>query len=104
MDYSTIQNTVYKIEKITDKNGLDRTDGRYPLRIGEHIKFTHEPEIGRCMLLNYVKWPTLDPYRGVLRTSRVVNIHASQPMLTVETCNSIYTFCRMNTNPQDGGV
>lgn len=104
MEYQTIQNTICRITQITDKNGLDRTDGRYPLRVGECIKFTHWPEIGRCMLLNYVKWPTLDPYRGVLRTSVVERIESDSSKLIVQTHNSIYTFERMNTDPQDGGV
>jgi hypothetical protein len=88
----------YIIKRITDKNDIDRTDGRYPLRIGRRFKFYELPYAGNVMYLEYQPRDG-ENYSGCLRTSLVEDVFASMPIdneykpyVTVQTKNSIYYF------------
>lgn len=88
--------TYYKIIKITDEIGNQRTDGRYPLRIGRRFKFLLTPEIGVCMLLDYKPRENED-YFGVLKTSSVQGICYQGNTVIINTYNSVYYFEKEST-------
>ena len=59
---------LYRIERITDRTGRDREDGRNPQRIGREGALL-EAEVGYPMRLAYIA-----PDVGTLVTSRVNHI------------------------------
>ena len=86
----------FKIVKITDKDDIDRTDGRYPTRIGRkaHIHFL---EYGYGMVLKYSPdWngDYKEPYEGFFQTSPVFTIDKTEKNgkenYAIRTKNSIY--------------
>lgn len=85
----------YKIRKITDLNGEERTDGRYPLRKGRVIDGEESIiKVGRCAILFYLKDENGEEYTGrYLRTSEVqaLNINYETMEIEFETLNSIYS-------------
>ena len=105
MIYNT-EPIVYMIEKITDRNGNERIDGRYPSRIGSYFIFQSKPMVGKCMLLGYVDWPSMIPIRGILRTSTVKEIWTwdKGSALKIGTVNSIYHFKAMAPYSPSEGV
>lgn len=76
---------LYEIIKITDKNGKDRTDGRYPLRIGRRCKV----HLKNQAFLEY-KPRLKESYNGTLRTSNIENYEGKDGILKITTMNSIY--------------
>lgn len=83
---------IYIITKITDLNGNDRTDGRYPLRIGRRFAFgLGEPSLNMVMAICY-RPRRNDNYAGTLRTSEVKKIQHTEKGMIVTTQNSIYYF------------
>lgn len=83
----------YKITSITDRNGVPRTDGRYPLRIGR-ICMKPEVRIGELMFIQYVANADGSPYDGVLNTSTVISCLETADIMIVTTRNSVYTFVK----------
>ena len=82
----------YKIIKITDRDGNDRTDGRYPKRIG---RICNKPfaKLGLSMEIEYVAEADGTPYLGkFLHTSNVIQVIEEGINLTVTTRNSVYYF------------
>ena len=75
---------LYRIERITDRTGRDREDGRNPQRIGREGALL-EAEVGYPMRLAYIA-----PDGGTLVTSRVNHIKRYGRELVVKTLNSIY--------------
>lgn len=88
----------YYIEDITFKNGITRTDGKYPNRIGSTVKLLSDPIVGEPLYFNYIKYNN-----GVLvedhitRTSRIDDFdNYNKPgYLLVYTRNSVYYFKEM---------
>lgn len=82
----------YRIVLITDKDGIPRTDGRYPLRIGRVCK-KPVPILDLPMEVEYIANPDGSDYSGrCLRTSRVTTVQEHRNLIQVETTNSIYRF------------
>jgi len=83
---------LYTITRITDTNGNDRLDGRYPIRIGRRGKLILNG-IGYMMIFDYRARENED-YQGYLKTSIVINqeIVSENGVNTIKvtTLNSIY--------------
>ena len=89
--YKEIEDT-YRIIKITDKEGNDKSDGRYPIRIGRLCKKPLKDDLDR-LFIYYLENADGSDYSGkVLRTSRIENISEIEDQMIVETINSIYYF------------
>lgn len=83
---------IYLITKITDLEGNDRVDGRYPLRIGRRCAFgLGEPSPNMIMAICYRPRQN-DEYSGTLHTSIVQKIQRIEDGIIVTTKNSIYHF------------
>lgn len=91
---------IYKIKSISHTGtkgtrGIERTDGRYPLRIGRTVNIDLKNLLeGTPLILSYVKDEKGNDYsRYYLRCSMIQSIHVvSDKLFTVETNNSIYEF------------
>lgn len=75
--------------------GIDRTDGRYPMRIGRIVDLELKNiTVGEPLYLKYVKDSDGSDYHGVLCISRVVNFDCtydkSSNWIKIETLNSIF--------------
>lgn len=81
-------NGLFEIVKITHKDGTDRIDGIYPIRIGRR-GILHLNGCGQVAYLEYVPRDNED-YSGVLRTSIVEDLEASNGIHKITTMNSIY--------------
>ena len=86
----------YKITKITHsgtkgKRGQDRTDGRYPMRIGRTVDLDLDNvKLGKPMIINYLKNADGSDYSNMyLRTSCVISTASA---VFIETMNSIFIF------------
>ena len=89
----------YKITKITHsgtkgERGQDRTDGRYPMRIGKTVELDLDNvKLGKPMIINYLKSADGSDYNNMyLRTSNVISIISTASTAFIETMNSIFTF------------
>lgn len=83
---------IYLITKITDLEGNDRVDGRYPLRIGRRCAFgLGEPSPNMIMAICYRPRQS-DDYAGTLHTSVVQKIQRIENGIIVTTKNSVYHF------------
>ena len=82
-----------KIEKITHKDGTDRLDGRYPLRIGR-IATIHNLNVDEVVFIEYSPNKD-DDYKGVLRTSLLQKYEVSKDYVIIETLNSVYHLKRI---------
>lgn len=83
---------IYIITKITDHDGNDKTEGRYPLRIGRRFAFgLGEPSPNMIMSICYRPRQN-DEYSGTLRTSVVQKVVHDGDKIIVTTKNSIYYF------------
>ena len=80
---------MYVIKAIRDKNGRDRTDGRYPLRIGRRCLI--RAAIGEQAGIQYCPREE-EEYKGILFTSKVDDIVIQEDAIIVCTMNSIYMF------------
>jgi hypothetical protein len=80
---------MYTIEKILDKQGNERIDGRYPQRKGcqGEILFLAK---NVSMIFNYHKDADGNPKGGLLSTSPVEDFHSDGDGLIVQTENSTY--------------
>ena len=91
---------IYKIKSISHSGrkgsrGIERTDGRYPLRIGRIVNIDLKNLLeGTPLILSYVKDEKGNDYSGYcLRCSMIQSIHiVSENLFTIETNNSIYEF------------
>lgn len=82
----------YIITKITDLQGNDRKNGRYPLRIGRRCAFRLGfPSKFMKMAVCYRPRREED-YSGTLYTSEVEGVEEKEDKLIVTTQNSIYHF------------
>jgi hypothetical protein len=81
---------LYTIKRITNLSGLNRLDGRYPLRIGRRCKLILNG-CGYSMVIEYCPRENED-YKGYLRSSIVEDIEAANGMTKITTQNSIYYF------------
>ena len=98
---------LYKIKSIKHSRGilkgLDRQDGRYPLRIGRIVNLNIDYiEIGYPLVIRYIRDSDGTPMKfSVLKTSNVVEINSvgeveCDPLFViVETENSIFEFEKM---------
>lgn len=76
------------------KRHMDRTDGRYPFRIGRIVDFNpNKIQVGKPMRIVYLKDRDGSDYSNMsLITSNVIDFHFNNGAFTVETMNSIYEF------------
>lgn len=81
---------MFKIVKITDRDGNDRTDGRYPVRVGCTGEIALL-ETGYSMLFSYAQDAGGNSKSGTLQTSIVVGIEHKEEQIIVTTLNSVYT-------------
>lgn len=85
----------YKIKNITDLNGVKRTEGRYPLRIGRIIDGEESIiQVGSPAFLVYMTDEKGDMLVGkCLRTSTVQDMYINYENMDIEfkTLNSIYS-------------
>ena len=81
---------LHTIKKITDLEGNDRLDGRYPLRTGRRGRLILNG-CGCPMIIEYHPRENED-YKGYLHTSSVEEIEAANYTTKVTTRNSIYYF------------
>lgn len=102
---SDIMYDAYKIIRITHtdtkgKRGTDRTDGRYPFRIGRIVSLIPKYIISGCPLyVNYL----FDSdgsvmHDKVLRTSMVKNVTVDGNRVVIATENSIFELEKMNVS------
>lgn len=102
---------LYKIVSIKHsgtcgKRGTERTDGRYPLRIGRVVKLNIDDiEIGYPLLIRYIKDSDGTSMKfSLLKTSCVKNyitvddLEGIVKYITIETQNSIFEFERVDDN------
>jgi hypothetical protein len=82
----SIQHNGNKGERYTD-----RTDGRYPLRVGRICEFG-QVFMGLPLVIRWVKDQNGNDYCGTLRRSKVKCLWQSENILTAETINTIYRF------------
>lgn len=86
----SIQHNGNKGERYTD-----RTDGRYPLRVGRICEL-EQVDMGLPLIIRWVKDQNGNDYRGTLRCSKVKglsrDITPEENIFTVETINTIYRF------------
>jgi len=80
---------MYKIEKITDKEGNERTDGHYPNRKGSTVELFHL-RLDDSMILGYRKDNQGNNKGGLLSTSIVEGFSKYNNTVKIETMNSIY--------------
>jgi len=94
----------YKIKSIkhSGRKGArmtDRTDGRYPDRVGRVVEFKPtEYDIGFPFILKYLRLADGSDYSGMwLQCSRLVKISSTldDETVFVETLNTIYEFEKM---------
>lgn len=85
---------MYRIESIT-KNGVQRTDGRYPLRIGSIVEIV-SLDIGRPFVYQYIKDANGNDKEGYLTTSTIIKLESDFGLNTivVTTRNSVYTLTK----------
>ena len=82
----------YRIVKITNKEGHDRIDGRYPMRIGRLCKRPVKCDENR-LFLYYLENADGSDYSGkIFKTSTIESIRETENQMIVETRNSIYYF------------
>lgn len=79
------------IKSITNKDGSERTDGRYPLRKG-CIGKMYFLELGDVMIFEYIKDNQGNEKSGCLRSSIVEDYQLFEKGITVYTMNSVYYF------------
>ena len=92
--------TNYKIKSIRHSGtkgtrGWERTDGRYPMRVGRIVRLDlNRLSVGSPLILDYVKDENGNDYSGyMLQCSIIRGIHAvSERLFCVETNNTIYEF------------
>ena len=100
---------LYKIKSIKHsgtcgERGTDRTDNRYPLRIGRVVELDiNYIEIGYPLLLQYVKDYDGTPMKfSLLKTSKIKNciiiddLEGITKYVMIETENSIFEFERVD--------
>ncbi len=91
---------LYRIAKITysgangnNTRGLDRKDGRYPLRINRIVDIdVNDFRIGDIGHIRYIKDAQGNDYNNTLYTSTIISIKATIGTIILETVNSIYVF------------
>jgi len=83
------EKVMYIIKSITGKNGLERTDGRYPLRKGctGNIYYLNS---GDVVIFEYIKDNEGNDKSGYLRTSTVDDYEEYENGVIVYTLNSVY--------------
>jgi len=82
----------YRIKSITDLDGYDRDDGRYPMRIGRVCWFPLGVHTERRLVVQYYENADGTPNDGWMSTSTVTEFDMSADSVVVYTLNSIYTF------------
>lgn len=82
----SIQHNGNKGERFTD-----RTDGRYPLRVGRICEL-EQVDMGLPLIIRWVKDQNGNDYSSTLRCSRVKGLSQEENIFTVETINTIYRF------------
>lgn len=86
----------YRIISITQKEGKDRKDGRYPLRIGRICK-QPDPVKGYPLYIEYICNADGSDYsNNFLRTSVVHDVYMRGNIIQIETKNSVYRFEECN--------
>lgn len=100
-----MDDTIYKLTSVTNLDGTNRLDGRYPLRVGRTCRLFEPPTVGQCLYIEWISNADGTPYPSrYTRTSLVQQVerqyaytvnydeerHTSRIIVT--THNSIYTF------------
>lgn len=80
-----------RIKSITNKDGSERTDGRYPLRKG-CIGKMYFLELGNVMIFEYTEDNQGNEKSGYLRSSIVEDYQLFENGIIVYTMNSVYYF------------
>lgn len=97
---------MYKLISIQHNGNIgerytDRTDGRYPLRVGRVCKL-EQVDMGLPLIIRWVKDQNGNDYCGTLRCSKVKGLSQSitpkENIFTVETINTIYRFKIVKTD------
>ena len=85
---------MYRITSIT-KDGVQRTDGRYPSRVGSVVEIL-SLDIGKPMELQYVLDANGNEKTSYLYTGKIVKIESEIGLnkIVVTTSNSVYTLER----------
>ena len=90
---------LYKITKITHtgtcgEKGTERTDGRYPQRIGRIVEMKYDSiKAGIPMTLDYVRDSDGTPLRfKYIRTSDVISKNKNNNKVVITTRNSVFEF------------
>ena len=98
-NYRKDKHMLYKITKITHtgtygEKGTNRTDRRYPLRIGRIVEMKYDSiEISVPMTLHYVRDSDGSPLRfKYIRTSDVVSKNKNNNKVVITTRNSVFEF------------
>ena len=103
---------LYKIKSIKHSGtcgwrGTERTDGRYPLRIGRVVSLEYKClETGYPLVIRYMKDSDGSPMRfSLLKTSNVIDFkiefRSYDLYVVVETENSIFEFERVDEIEED---
>ncbi len=97
--YRKDMHMLYRITRITHtgtygKEGTDRTDGRYPLRIGRIVEMKYDSiDVGIPMTLRYVRDSDGTPLRfKYICTSDVVSKNKNNNKVVITTRNSVFEF------------
>ena len=88
----SIQHNGNKGERYTD-----RSDGRYPLRVGRICEVEHV-NIGFPLIIRWIKDQNGNDYSSTLRCSRVKGLSQEENIFTIETINTIYRFKILKTD------
>ena len=92
------EDTTYRIERITDRDGNDRTEDKYPQRIGRLCK-KPQASIGYCARVFYLENADGSDYSGkMLLTTPVSDIKEDEDTLTLTTKRSVYYFRKEKPN------
>lgn len=89
-----ISMNLYRIERITDHAGNDRTGGKYPQRVGREGHLM-PLTTGQSMAFTYE-----EPDCGTLVTSPIMFVSSFAPGVKVQTRHSIYYFTAVESGEE----
>ena len=80
----------FKIIDIRHHNGITRTDGSYPDRIGSTVELLRDIKIGHSAILGYLYDKHGNEKSGALITSSVIRLNYQENEIVFSTINSTY--------------
>jgi len=81
---------MYKIDLITDRDGEERLDGRYPFRKNCIVKNIMCCGIDNVIFFEYYKDANGNEKQGTLRTSAMKDVRFDGNRIIIITLNSVY--------------